>query len=271
MPLSFQPAGEPFNQAQSLQVSHADNIWHIRLNRSSKRNALSDTMVTELHHCFASLPATTSAIILDGDGEHFCAGLDLSELQERNFAEGVRHSRMWHAAFDQIRNATAPVIAVLNGAVVGGGFELASAAHLRIAEAGTFFALPEGQRGLFTGGSGSVHISRLIGVPRMTDMMLTGRSFSAEDAERFGAVNYLVAQGQGFERAAELAQRIGANAPLSNYAVMQALPHIVEMSPSQGLFTEALMASAAQSDDDAKARMAAFLAGKAAKVKPAAD
>ncbi len=136
---------------------------------------------------------------------------------------------MWHAAFDQIQLGPVPVIAVLHGAVVGGGLELASACHIRVAEPSTFYALPEGSRGIFVGGGGSVRIPRLIGVARMTDMMLTGRVYDAEEGERVGFSQYLVAAGQGFDKALELAGRIAANAPLTNFAVMHALPRIADM------------------------------------------
>jgi len=267
-PPKFEAADAPFDQYERIAVSVAGSVWNVRLNRLSKRNALSDQMIMEIQHCFTHLPEDTAAIILDGVGEHFCAGLDLSEMNSHGVAAGMRHSRMWHAAFESVQYGPAPVIAVLKGAVVGGGFELASAAHLRIAEPSTFFALPEGQRGLFVGGGGSVRIARLMGVSRMTDMMLTGRRFSVEEAERMAVVNYLTAAEAGFAKACELAQSIASNAPLSNYAIMQALPRIAEQGPSEGFFTESLMASIAQSDDGAKERMAAFLAGKAGKVKP---
>ena len=107
-----------------------------------------------LQTAFVNLPEDARAVVVSGEGEHFSAGLDLSELGERSVAEGVVHSRTWHAAFAQIESGRVPVIAVLKGAVVGGGLELASSAHIRIAERSTFFGLPEGQRGLFVGGGG---------------------------------------------------------------------------------------------------------------------
>jgi hypothetical protein len=73
---------------------------------------------------------------------------------------------MWHAAFERIAYGRVPVVVVLHGAVVGGGLELASACHIRVAEPSAFYALPEGSRGLFVGGGGSARISRLIGVAR---------------------------------------------------------------------------------------------------------
>ncbi len=93
-----------------------------------------------------------------------------------------------------------PVIAALHGAVVGGGLELASACHIRVADDSTFYALPEGSRGIFVGGGGAVRIPRLIGTARMTDMMLTGRVYNAEEGERTGLAQYLVPQGQASTR-----------------------------------------------------------------------
>lgn len=252
-----------------LHIEAQGAVLHVRLQRPAKRNAINDALVAQLHTAFVNLPEATRAVVLSGAGDHFCAGLDLSELSERSVADGIAHSRSWHAAFNQIQLGRVPVVAVLHGAVVGGGLELASACHVRVAEASTFYGLPEGQRGLFVGGGGSARIPRLMGVARMADMMLTGRVYDAEEGRAAGLSQYLVETGKGLEKAFELAARIAANAPLSNFAVMQALPRIAEMGPDEGLFTESLMAAIAQGDDAAKSRMRDFLEGKAGKVKKA--
>jgi len=215
---------------------------------------------------FVNLPASFKAVVLSGAGDHFCAGLDLSEVSERTVAEGMTHSRAWHACFDAIQFGPVPVIAVLHGAVVGGGLELASSAHLRVAEDSAFYGLPEGTRGIFVGGGGSVRISRLIGVSRMTDMMLTGRVFDADEGQAFAISNYRVADGQGLAKALQLGLKIAGNAPLSNYAITQALPRIADLSASDGLFMESLISSIAQGDEAAKERVRAFLEKRAAKV-----
>ena len=266
MSQSFLPATGLLAQLDLLKIEHAGAITHLRLNRPAKRNAINDGLVAQLQTAFVNLPEATRAVVLSGEGEHFCAGLDLSELSERSVAEGIVHSRSWHAAFQQIQLGRVPVIAVLHGAVVGGGLELASAAHVRVAEASTFYGLPEGQRGLFVGGGGSARIPRLIGVARMTDMMMTGRVVDADEGGRIGLSQYVVEDGQGLAKALALAEKVASNAPLSNFAVMHALPRIAEMGPDEGLFTESLMAAIAQGDDAAKNRMRAFLDGKAGKV-----
>jgi (methylthio)acryloyl-CoA hydratase len=241
----------------------------IRLNREKKRNALSDNLILSIRNLFDTLPNTVRAAVLDGQGDHFCAGLDLSELQERDAGQGLYHSRMWHAALERVQYGPVPVIAALHGAVVGGGLELASACHIRVADESTFYALPEGSRGIFVGGGGAVRIPRLIGTARMTDMMLTGRVYNAQDGERIGLAQYLVPTGSAFAKAFELAQRVAQNAPLTNYALMHALPRIAEQPADQGFLTEAMMAAIAQSAPEAKQRVRDFLDGKAAKVKKA--
>jgi (methylthio)acryloyl-CoA hydratase len=249
-----------------LAIQQAGPVLHVRLSRPAKRNAISDTLIQQLHTALVNLPEGVRVAIVSGEGEHFCAGLDLSELVERDVGEGVLHSRMWHAAFDQLQFGRVPVLAVLHGAVVGGGLELAAATHIRVAESSAYFGLPEGQRGLFVGGGGSARIPRLMGVARMSDMMLTGRVYDAQEGLAAGLVQYVVPEGEGFAKAYELAQRIAQNAPLSNYAVMHALPRIADQSQSDGLFTESLMAAVAESTPEAKERLRAFLEKRAGKV-----
>jgi enoyl-CoA hydratase/carnithine racemase len=249
-----------------LQLDMQGDVAIVRINRAPKRNALNDALILALRHTFESLPKHAKAAVLCGNGEHFCAGLDLSELQSRDAGEGMQHSRMWHSAFQQIQYGPVPVVAALHGAVVGGGLELAASCHIRVADDTTFYALPEGTRGIFVGGGGAVRIPKLIGVARMTDMMMTGRVYNAVDGERVGFAQYLVPAGTAFDKAVELAKRIATNAPLTNYALMHALPRIAEQAADHGFVTESLMSSITQAAPEAKARVDAFLQGRAAKV-----
>jgi (methylthio)acryloyl-CoA hydratase len=260
-PMDTIPAAEPL-----LLAERDGRLLHLRLNRPAKRNAVNDTLIELLGRTFAAIDGDVGCVVLSGIGAHFCAGLDLSELADRSVIEGVQHSRMWHAALDRIQYAPVPVVAVLHGAVVGGGLEIAAAAHLRVAEFSAFYGLPEGQRGLFVGGGGSVRIPRLIGTSTMTDMMLTGRVFDAAQGQQAGLSNYLVPDGEGLARGVALALKVAGNAPLSNFAVIQALPRIGELAPADGLFMESLVAAIAQGDPAAKQRMRDFLDGRAAKV-----
>lgn len=238
----------------------------VELNRPDKRNAISLAMVRELDRGLAELPPSVKVLLLAARGEHFSAGLDLTEVPEMSAAQGVHHSRAWYQVFERLQFGRVPVVAALHGAVVGGGLELAACAHVRVADDTAYFGLPEGQRGIFLGGGGSVRVSKLIGFSRVTEMMLTGRTYNADDAFRIGLVHHTVAAGGALAKARELALRVAGNAEMSNFAILQALPLIAEQPMSHGLMTEALMAAVTQSEPEAKARVEAFLAKRAAKV-----
>jgi (methylthio)acryloyl-CoA hydratase len=251
----------------SLELDWHGAVAVLRLNRAAKRNALDTATVSGLERFLSAPPPEAGAVVLDASGEHFSAGLDLSELTERDTFAGLQHSRMWHRAFERIEHGSLPVISVLKGAVVGGGLELAASTHIRVAEPSTFYALPEGQHGLFVGGGGSVRIPRLIGVHRMADMMLTGRVIGAEEGLQLGLSQYLTGPGEGLARALELAEKVAANSAVTNFAVLQALPRIAEANPDTGLLLESLMAAVAGSSDEAQGRMRAFLDGRGGKVR----
>jgi (methylthio)acryloyl-CoA hydratase len=251
----------------SLAAERRGNVAILRLERAQKRNALDDETIIGIDKFFSALPEGVGAILLAGEGEHFSAGLDLSELEERDIAQGIAHSSLWHRTFEKIQFGKVPVVVVLHGAVVGGGLELAAAAHVRVAERSAYYALPEGSRGIYVGGGGSVRLPRLIGVARMMDMMLTGRTYSAEEGQAMGLSTYLVEPGAGLAKGLEIAARIAENTALTNFAIMHALPRIAESDPASGYAMEALMAAIAQADGEAKARLKAFLEKRGPKVK----
>ncbi len=251
---------------QSLAGTLRGELAILRLARPEKRNALDDTTVDGIETFFDSLPATVRAVVLHGEGEHFSAGLDLSELTIRNTAEAVHHSRNWHRVFERFEFGSVPVVAVLHGAVVGGGLELASACHVRVAERSAYYALPEGSRGIYVGGGGSVRIPRLIGVARMMDMMLTGRTYDAAEGQSIGLTQYLVDDGTGLDKGLELAARIAGNTQLTNYAIMHVLPRIADSDPAGGYLMESLMAAIASGDEEAQVRLRDFLEKRAPKV-----
>ena len=151
---------------------------------------------------------------------------------------------------------------------MGGGLELATTCHIRVADDSTFFALPEGSRGIFVGGGGSVRITKLVGAQTVMDMMMTGRVYKAAEGVAKGFAQYHVPQGEALAKAIELAERIAQNAPMTNYALMHALPRIAEQTADHGYLMEALMSSVVQSAPEAKARVRAFLDGTGPKVKP---
>jgi enoyl-CoA hydratase/carnithine racemase len=252
----------------TLGYERRDEIAVLTLDRAHKRNSIDDVTVRGFETFFSAVPEGIRVVVLDAAGDNFSAGLDLSSLGELSTFEGIAHSESWHRIFRLIEFGPVPVVSVLKGAVIGGGLELASATHIRVAERSTYYALPEGQRGLFVGGGASVRVPRLMGANRVADLMLTGRTFSAEEGQSYGLSNYLVDDGTGFDKALELAAAIAGNSPISNYAVIHALPRIAESSPEVGFLLEALMAAISQGSDEAKGRMQEFLDGRGPRITP---
>lgn len=255
-------------QFSLIETELRDDLALVKLNRPEKRNAISDALVDELGLFFADVPKAAKAVILHGEGAHFCAGLDLVERMATltgNPMDDLRTSRTWYRVFDLMQFGDVPVISVLKGGVIGGGLELAASTHVRVAEQSAYFQLPEGQRGIFVGGSGSVRIPRIIGAGRMVEMMLTGRTYSAEEGREMALCHHVVPDGAGLDKALELGRAIASNALASNYAIINGIARIAEMSVNDGLFAESMVAAFTGSATDAKERVAAFFAGRKAK------
>jgi enoyl-CoA hydratase/carnithine racemase len=248
-----------------IEFAQKGAIAGLTLDRPEKRNAVNDGMMQELEALLGDLPASVKAVVLAGKGPHFCAGLDLAEHKDRTPFAGMQHSRFWHRVLDQLQFGGRPVIAALAGAVVGGGLEIAAAAHIRVADPTVFYQLPEGKRGIFVGGGASVRVSRLIGAGRVTEMMLTGRSIDADEGQRLGLSHYRVAKGKALAQAMTLAKAVSGNAAISNYLILNALPRIEGMAAEAGLFTESLAAALSQTSDEAQRGIEAFLAKKPAR------
>ena len=250
--------------------AHDDGVWVVTLNRPSKRNALNEATVDEMVEFFSLAPrAGVRAVVLAGAGDHFCAGLDLVEHhdEDRSPADFMHVCLRWHEAFNKMEYGGVPVIAALQGAVVGGGLELASAAHIRVMDQTAYFALPEGQRGLFTGGGATIRVTDLVGKARMIDMMLTGRVYQGQEAVDLGLAQYIV-EGSSLETAMELARKAAQNLPLSNFAICSAVSHIQNMSAMDGAYAEAVVAGVVNTQPDARERLAAFADKSAARVRP---
>lgn len=239
-----------------------DGIYTITLNRPAKRNAVSDRLLAALEAQWDARPEETRVVILNAAGDHFCAGLDLSEHQHRDPFGVTLHSQGWHRLFNRIQLGGLPVVSALKGAVIGGGLELATATHVRVAEPDTIYQLPEGRHGIFVGGGASVRVARIIGPGRMAEMMLTGRIYSAEEGQQLGLSHYLVGKGEGEAKVEQLARRIAENAPMANWAMVTAIHRINNMATDDGFFVESLTAALTQTSPEVVERIGQFLQRK---------
>ncbi|PCH94441.1 MAG: enoyl-CoA hydratase [Rhodobacteraceae bacterium] len=246
-----------------LEIEIKDEVAVLTMTRPHKRNAMCDELLTEIDTFFRSPPKEVKVAVLTGMAGHYCSGLDLSEHVSRDAEGTMRHSRAWHEVMDRIQYGGLPVVSAMFGAVIGGGLELATATHVRIAEPSTIFQLPEGRRGIYVGGGASVRVGRILGADRMVEMMLTGRKYTADEGLALGLTHYSVGEGEALEMAIDLARKIAKNAPLSNYVMIQALSRIEDMAKADGLFTESLCAALTQTSPDAVEGLAAFLEKRA--------
>ncbi|MCC4114933.1 crotonase/enoyl-CoA hydratase family protein [Aromatoleum toluclasticum] len=212
------------------------------LNRPEKRNAIDEPLVAALRDAVLRAHEEADVGVLHGHGPSFSAGLDLNEALARATGAPPRKRRRhsWHEVFDLVARGPIPWVAALHGAVVGGGLELATAAHVRVADDTAFFGLPEGRRGIFVGGGGTVRIQRVIGYSVMADMMLTGRLLDAAEAERANIVRYVVPAGGALDKAMALARTIASNTPETNWKIVNVLPRVNDLAHDDGLFMEYL-------------------------------
>ena len=256
---------------QALVTYELDGkIALIGLNRPDKRNAVNEAVIDALRDAVHRAGDEADVAVLYGLGKNFCAGLDLAEAlsraagQTRPPRKGKRHS--WHEVFDTIARGPVPFVSALHGAVVGGGLELACATHVRVADASAFFGLPEGQRGIFVGGGGTVRIQRIVGYSVMADMMLTGRILDVREAHQVHIVRYLTAPGAALAKAKELAQRIARNSPETNWKITNVLPRVNDLSHDDGLFMEYLTSNMARGPEAAE-RLREFVEGRASSLR----
>jgi (methylthio)acryloyl-CoA hydratase len=253
-----------------ITVETEGAVTTVTLARENVRNAINEEMLQEIDTAFRKPPTGTRCFVLAAQGQHFCAGLDLREHYEKDRSpiEFLNLSQAWHRTFDVIQFSGIPVVAALQGAVVGGGLELAASTHVRIADPSTFFALPEGQRGIFTGGGATVRVARIVTPARMVDMMLSARTYDAIRGLDFGLCHEVAGAGEALAKAKTLAAQIATHPPTTNFAIVTGIARINDMSTTDGLFAESLLAMAVQTNPDIKDRLDAFFSKKTKRLEP---
>lgn len=202
---------------ENILVEKKEAIAQITINRPSKLNALNKATIEELHQAFKALEQdkSTRAIIITGSGEKaFVAGADISEFADFNEQQGAAlAAKGQELLFDFVANLTKPVIAAVNGFALGGGLELAMAAHIRIASDNAKMGLPEVTLGVIPGYGGTQRLPQLVGKGRANEMIMTAQMIDAQTALSYGLVNHVTAQSELLHKAEEIAQKITKNSP----------------------------------------------------------
>jgi enoyl-CoA hydratase len=259
-------------EANAVLVERDGPVTIVSINRPHCRNAVDGATARKLYDAFLAFDAdeAASVAVFTGTGGYFCAGADLKAVaagDPNKKREIGGHNSIAPMGPSRLR-LTKPVIAAVEGFAVAGGMELALWADMRVVAEDATFGIFCRRFGVPLIDLGTIRLPRLIGVARMMDMMLTGRVYSATEGTSYGFAQYVTEAGNGLGKAMELATKVASNAPLTNFAVLQALPMIAEANPQTGLLMESLMATVAQSDKEAKRRIREFLEHKTAKVKP---
>ena len=197
---------------QRLRVSLDGGVGRITLNRPEVRNALDGETVTELAAAFTELGATARAVLVEGAGDHFCAGADLRHVgRAREDPELLRAfiARI-NGAFDAIERCSAPVIAAVQGFALAGGFELMQACDLVLVADTAVIGDQHANFGLIPGGGGSQRLPRLVGRQRALGLLLTGERLRADEAVSWGLALRVVPAERLQAEASALGERLAA-------------------------------------------------------------
>lgn len=245
-----------------ISYEERGEIAYVRLERAEKRNALTREMLERLGEIFASVAARRDlrAVILGGAGPDFCAGTDISELEDLDEEGALAKALRGQEVCDLVEMCGTPVIAALRGAAAGGGCELALACHLRLAARGARLSLPETTLGVIPAYGGTQRLARSAGNARALAAMLAGESINADEALRLGLVNRVVEEESLLTEAETLAHSIIATAaPLAARACLEAVTRGTRMPVEEGLKLEAELFASLFNTADVREGTRAFL------------
>ncbi|NPV90847.1 MAG: hypothetical protein HPY50_08750 [Firmicutes bacterium] len=236
-------------------------IGTITLNRPGVMNAIDDTMANELYEVLSSIEndREVRAVILIGAGKAFMAGGDIALMQKLTTPEAKDWAMLVHKVFDKLYRLPQPTIAAVNGAAVGGGFELVMACDLRIAIPQARFAQPEINLGIIPGAGSTQRLPRLIGGPRAKALILLGETLTAEQALELGVINKVVAKEELVSEAKAMAEKIAAYPRLAAQCAKQAVNLSDRTDLDLGQRCEIDLYSYLYSTSDQKEGMLAFI------------
>lgn len=238
----------------------AEGVGLITLNRPKALNALSSPLFAELNKAAAEMDADDAigAIVLTGSDKAFAAGADIKEMKDKTFSDvyGNRFLENW----GEIARLRKPIIAAVSGYALGGGCELALMCDIILASPTAIFGQPEINLGVIPGGGGTQRLIHAIGKSRTMELVLTGRNFSAVEAESWGVVSRVVPQGEGkvVEEAVKMAATIASKGKLAVHAGKEAVNAAYELTLTEGLRFERRLFHGLFATQDQKEGMSAF-------------
>lgn len=253
-------------QPEHLLVERREHVLVLRMNRPEAKNAFSPNMLGRLAEAWETADADDDirCVVLTGSDEVFCAGADLKAMMSApdpgdDYAKRFTQDAglAWRALLRHYR-LTKPLIAAVEGPAIAGGTEILQATDIRVAGQGATFGVAEVRRGLFPLGGSTVRLRRQIPYTLAAEMLLTGKTITAEEALQYGLIGSVVPQGQALTRALEIADQIAANGPLAVKAVLRALRETEGHPEEEALKTELELGMPVFATNDAKEGPRAF-------------
>ena len=244
-----------------VELTRRDEFAVITLNRPEALNALSFQIVREIGAALSEVAESDArAVLFIGAGDKaFCAGADINELAGRTLSETKRGAEAGQRTFARLDTFPIPSVAIINGYAFGGGMELASACTFRVATPNAKMGLPEIKLGLIPGYGGTQRLPRLIGEGRALELIMTGRTVDAEEAERIGLVSRIL-EGDPLEAGMAFAREFsGYSLPVLGFA-RDAVKRALDLPIYEGLKVEADLNTLSFQTEDSVEGTAAFLA-----------
>ncbi|MEX3931144.1 enoyl-CoA hydratase/isomerase family protein [Paraburkholderia phymatum] len=245
----------------SVTLDISDGLASVRLNRPEALNALSFAVLRELSAAFDEAGRSGArALVVTGSGDKaFCAGADIKELMGRGLMAQREGALLGQATFSKLGRLAMPSIAVIHGYAFGGGLELAMACTFRIATPNAKMGLPEIKLGLIPGYGGTQRLPRLVGEARALEMVLSGKTIDAAEAERIGLVNRIVEERDPVALGREFAGQFTGYSRCASVFAREAIQRASETSLEEGLKIEADLSTLAFQTADATEGMHAFV------------
>ncbi|WP_150688784.1 enoyl-CoA hydratase-related protein [Pseudomonas fluorescens] len=243
----------------NVLIERLGRVVLIRLNRPRARNALSHQMMSELLDCLRGLDNDpgVGCFVITGTNEYFAAGADIKEMYAKTFLEMIEQD--YFAGWDAFAGFKTPKVAAVAGYAYGGGCELAMMCDVLIAAESARFALPEITLGVMPGMGGTQRLTRAIGRAKAMDMILTGRSISAREAEQAGLVSRVTAADDLLEQALAVAQQIAGFPRTALLAAREAVDRAQEVGLREGILFERRVFHSLFATPGQKEGMQAFL------------
>jgi len=244
----------------AVELTRSGDFAVVSLNRPEALNALSFAIIRDIGEAIDAVAAQRDvrALFFTGAGEKaFCAGADIKELRHRSVVDQKRGAELGQSVFAKLDELPVASIALINGYAFGGGLELALACTFRLASTAAKLGLPEVKLGLIPGYGGTQRLPRLIGESRALEMIMTGRTIDAVEAQRIGLVNRIV-EGDLLKAGTEFAGSfVRYSLPVLDFA-RRAVQRSRDLPLHEGLRVEAELSTLAYRTADAEEGMAAF-------------